>query len=39
MNAEGSESALDHVVAVAFENRSFDNLLGRLYDPVAGRRS
>jgi phospholipase C len=25
--------ALDHVVVVMFENRSFDNLLGRLYDP------
>ena len=25
--------ALDHVVAVLFENRSFDNLLGRLYEP------
>ena len=23
----------DHVVAVLFENRSFDNLLGRLYEP------
>ena len=23
----------DHVVSVMFENRSFDNLLGRLYDP------
>lgn len=31
MNAEGSQSALSHVVAVMFENRSFDNLLGRLY--------
>jgi len=27
------ENALDHVVAVMFENRSFDNLLGRLYEP------
>ncbi len=26
-------SALDHVVVVMFENRSFDNLLGRLYQP------
>src|ERR1039458_10191926 len=26
-------SALDHVVLVLFENRSFDNLLGRLYQP------
>src|SRR5260370_27602738 len=23
----------DHVVSVMFENRSFDNLLGRLYEP------
>jgi phospholipase C len=38
-------NALDHVVVVMFENRSFDNLLGRLYEPgevrsfdgVAGR--
>ncbi|HEY5356774.1 MAG TPA: alkaline phosphatase family protein [Streptosporangiaceae bacterium] len=27
------DSAFDHVVAVMFENRSFDNLLGRLYQP------
>ncbi|MCZ4102588.1 alkaline phosphatase family protein [Streptomyces sp. H39-C1] len=27
------KSALDHVVVVMFENRSFDNLLGRLYEP------
>ncbi len=26
-------SAMDHVVLVLFENRSFDNLLGRLYQP------
>ena len=26
-------NALDHVVVVMFENRSFDNLLGRLYQP------
>ena len=25
--------AIDHVVVVMFENRSFDNLLGRLYEP------
>ena len=24
---------MDHVVVVMFENRSFDNLLGRLYEP------
>jgi len=27
------EHAMDHVVLVLFENRSFDNLLGRLYAP------
>src|SRR5580658_9627985 len=27
------ENALDHVVLVLFENRSFDNLLGHLYVP------
>ena len=26
-------NALDRVVLVIFENRSFDNLLGRLYEP------
>ena len=26
-------NAMDHVVLVLFENRSFDNLLGRLYVP------
>ena len=26
-------NAMDHVVLVLFENRSFDNLLGRLYSP------
>jgi phospholipase C len=26
-------SAVDHVVVLMFENRSFDNLLGRLYEP------
>jgi phospholipase C len=29
----GPENALDHVVVAMFENRSFDNLLGRLYEP------
>ncbi len=41
----GSEHRFDHVVVVMFENRSFDNLLGYLYEPgevarfegVAGR--
>jgi phospholipase C len=27
------ENALDHVVVLMFENRSFDHLLGRLYEP------
>ncbi len=27
------DNAMDHVVVVMFENRSFDNLLGRLYQP------
>jgi phospholipase C len=27
------EHALDHVVVVLFENRSFDSVLGRLYGP------
>ena len=27
------DRAFDHVVVVMFENRSFDNLLGRLYEP------
>src|SRR5580700_775853 len=26
-------TALDHIVVVMFENRSFDNMLGRLYQP------
>jgi hypothetical protein len=33
MAAPSRETALDHVVVVMFENRSFDNLLGRLYEP------
>jgi phospholipase C len=33
MAGQGKDSAIDHVVAVMFENRSFDNLLGRLYEP------
>src|ERR1700722_17640510 len=31
--AADRKKALDHVVVVMFENRSFDNLLGRLYEP------
>ncbi|MGV1080616.1 MAG: hypothetical protein ACOYD1_12330 [Candidatus Nanopelagicales bacterium] len=33
MTKYGPENALDHVVVVMFANRSFDNLLGRLYEP------
>ena len=33
MATRDSRGALDHVVVVMFENRSFDNLLGRLYQP------
>ncbi|MFH8582549.1 hypothetical protein OHB11_39115 [Streptomyces zaomyceticus] len=33
MTAPDRSRALDHVVVVMFENRSFDNLLGRLYEP------
>ena len=29
--------AMDHVVLVLFENRSLDNLLGRLYGPHDGK--
>ena len=29
----------DHVVSVMFENRTFDNLLGRLYQPGEWPRS
>jgi phospholipase C len=31
--AADRQKALDHVVVIMFENRSFDNLLGRLYQP------
>jgi phospholipase C len=33
MSRPDRSSALDHVVVIMFENRSFDNLLGRLYEP------
>ena len=33
MRTLSRENALDHVVVAMFENRSFDNLLGRLYAP------
>jgi phospholipase C len=31
------DNALDHVVVVVFENRSLDNVLGRLYGPADGK--
>jgi len=33
MTTPSRRDALDHVVVLMFENRSFDNLLGRLYRP------
>src|SRR6202021_699034 len=36
MPGPNRSDALDHVVVVMFENRSFDNLLGRLYQPGEG---
>jgi len=33
MAGHSRNNALDHVVVLMFENRSFDNLLGRLYQP------
>ena len=33
MAAHEITAAIDHVVVLMFENRSFDNLLGRLYEP------
>ena len=33
--AQGSLSRFDHLVVVMFENRSFDNLLGYLYEQGA----
>ena len=37
MPAPDRSHAMDHVVLVLFENRSLDNLLGRLYGPEAGK--
>jgi phospholipase C len=34
---ESRENALDHIVVVLFENRSFDNVLGHLYGPNDGK--
>ena len=33
MAGQSKDNAIDHVVVLMFENRSFDNLLGRLYEP------
>ncbi|MBO0837350.1 MAG: hypothetical protein J2P28_17845, partial [Actinobacteria bacterium] len=33
MSRPEASAALDHIVVLMFENRSFDNLLGRLYEP------
>ena len=34
---QSRDNALDHVVVVLFENRSLDNVLGRLYGPGDGK--
>ena len=35
--ARDRSQAMDHVVVVMFENRSFDNVLGHLYGPDDGK--
>ncbi|GGR89282.1 phosphoesterase [Streptomyces nojiriensis] len=37
MASQSRDHALDHVVLVVFENRSLDNVLGRLYGPQDGK--
>jgi phospholipase C len=37
MSAPDRSHALDHIVVVLFENRSLDNVLGRLYGPGDGK--
>jgi phospholipase C len=37
MSSPTREHALDHVIVVLFENRSFDNVLGHLYGPDDGK--
>jgi phospholipase C len=37
MAGQNRDHALDHVVAVVFENRWLDNLLARLYGPGDGK--
>ena len=36
-NSFARANALDHIVVVLFENRSLDNMLGRLYGPADGK--
>jgi phospholipase C len=37
MAGQTRDNALDHVIVVVFENRSLDNVLGRLYGPGDGK--
>ncbi len=37
MPEQSRDGALDHVIVVVFENRSLDNVLGRLYGPGDGK--
>ena len=37
MAGQSRDNSLDHVVVVVFENRSLDNVLGRLYGPGDGK--
>ena len=37
MTGQSRGNALDHVIVVVFENRSLDNVLGRLYGPGDGK--
>lgn len=37
MATHDKSAAIDHVVVLMFENRSFDNLLGHLYRPDDGK--
>src|SRR5882757_11097541 len=37
MPGQSRDNALDHVIVVLFENRSLDNVLGRLYGPEDGK--
>ena len=37
MTTTDPSHALDHVIVVLFENRSFDNVLGRLYGTDDGK--